>query len=91
MTDLIASDIYISMKSIGLELRKLIKKEKVSIYRMAEDFGVANESLYRSLGGDANPEWKRIKQILDYLGYDLKFAKRKEVKLSKSKQLTKRR
>ena len=72
------------MKSIGLELRKLIKREKVSIYRMAEDFGVANESLYRSLAVDANPEWKRIKQILDYLGYDIEFVKRKEVKVRRT-------
>ena len=72
------------MKSIGFELKKLIKREKVSIYRMAEDFGVANESLYRSLEEGANPEWKRIKQILDYLGYDIKFVKRKEVKVRRT-------
>jgi DNA-binding phage protein len=52
---------------------------------MAEDLGLANESLYRSLKNGGNPEWKRIKQILDYLGYDLKFIKRKEVKEVKSR------
>jgi DNA-binding phage protein len=68
------------MENIGKELKKIIKKEKVSIYKMAEDLGFANESLYRSLKNGANPEWKRIKQILNYLGYDLKFIKRKNVK-----------
>ncbi len=68
------------MKNIGQEIKKLIKKEKVSVYKIAEDLGVANESLYRSLDDGANPEWKRIKALLDYLGYDLKFVKRKEVK-----------
>ena len=84
------ADIYISMKSIGVELRKLIKKESISIYRMAEDFGVANESLYRSLAVDANPEWKRIKQILDYLGYDIKFVQRKGVKVGRAESKRKK-
>ena len=68
------------MENVGREIKRLIKKEKTSVYKMAEDLGVANESLYRSLKNGGNPEWKRIKQILDYLGYDLKFIKRKEVK-----------
>jgi hypothetical protein len=65
---------------------------------MTEDLGIAHESLYRSLKNGANPEWKRIKQILDYLGYDLKFIKRKEVRqkersslLKKGKNLNKKR
>jgi DNA-binding phage protein len=73
------------MENIGSELKRILKKEGVSVYKLAEDLGVANESLYRSLDDGANPEWKRIKQILDYLGYDLKFIKRKEVKPEKSK------
>jgi transcriptional regulator with XRE-family HTH domain len=68
------------MDNIGREIKRLLKKEGVSVYKLAENLGVANESLYRSLADRANPEWKRIKQILDYLGYDLKFIKRKEVK-----------
>jgi DNA-binding phage protein len=79
------------MENIGREIKRLIKKEKASIYKMAEDLGLANESLYRSLKNGANPEWKTLKQILDYLGYDLKFIKRKEVKSGKSKQFNKRR
>jgi hypothetical protein len=29
----------------------------------------------------ANPEWKTIEKLLDYLGYDFKLTKRKEVKI----------
>ena len=79
------------MKKLGTELKELIKKNKVSIYKMTEDLGIAHESLYRSLKNGANPEWKRIKQILDYLGYDLKFVKRKEVNPKKTKPLGSRR
>lgn len=56
------------MENIGTEIKSLIKKQKVSVYKMAEDLGLANESLYRSLKNGGNPEWKWIKQILDYLG-----------------------
>jgi DNA-binding phage protein len=78
------------MENIGREIKRLIKKEKASIYKMAEDLGLANESLYRSLKNGANPEWKTLKQILDYLGYDLKFIKRKEVKSGKPSSSKKR-
>jgi DNA-binding phage protein len=64
------------MENIGRELKRLLKKHKVSVYKVTDDLGIAHESLYRSLKNGANPEWKRIKQILDYLGYDLKFIKR---------------
>ena len=78
------------MEHIGRELKGLLKKHKVSVYKIAEDLGVAHESLYRSLNDGANPEWKRVKQILDYLGYDLKFIKRRKVKPSKPSKGNKR-
>jgi len=79
------------MESIGREIKRLIKKEKVSVYGIARDLGLASESLYRSLDDGANPEWKRIRELLDYLGYNLKFIKRKEVKAKKSKPSRSRR
>ncbi len=83
-------DIYITMKYIGRELKRLLRKHKVSVYKIAEDLGIAHESLYRSLKNGANPEWKRTKQILDYLGYDLKFIKRKGVKQTNLKSSKKK-
>jgi DNA-binding phage protein len=74
------------MESIGKELKKIVKKRRVSFYRIAKDLGIAQESLYRSLLDGANPGWKRIKQILDYLDYDIVLRhKKKETKLIKSK------
>lgn len=74
------------MKSIGKEIRGIIKKKSISLYQIAKDLGVTWESLYRSLLDGANPEWKRIGQILDYLNYDFVLKpKRKEVKPEKSK------
>ena len=66
------------MNSIGDEIKKILKKKGLSVYRMAMDLGVSDESLYRSLESGANPEWKRIKQILDYLGYDVVLKAKKK-------------
>lgn len=79
LTKKTVADIKVSMEDIGKELKALIKKRGVSIYKMADDLGLLNESIYRSLKNGANPEWKRIRQILDYLGYDLKFVRKREV------------
>jgi DNA-binding phage protein len=57
--------------NIGDEIKRILKKKGLSVYRMAKDLGISDESLYRSLDNGANPEWKRIKQILDYLDYDI--------------------
>ena len=75
------------MKSIGKEIRGILKKKHISINRIAKHLGVHWESLHRSLLDNANPEWKRISLVLDYLNYDFILKpKRKEVKRSKSKQ-----
>ena len=68
------------MKSIGKEIKALLKKKGISLYRIAKDLGVSRESLYRSLLDDANPEWKRIGQILDYLDYDFVLRPRRNKK-----------
>ena len=66
------------MKSIGKRIREIAQAQGVSIYRIAKDLGVAQESLHRSLKDDANPEWKRIKEILDYLGYEIDLKPKKK-------------
>ncbi len=72
------------MKNIGKELKELMRKRGVSGYEIARALGIAPESFYRSTGDRANPEWKTIRGILDYLGYDVKFV-RKGVKKTKPK------
>ncbi len=74
------------MKSVGKEIRGIIKKKGISLYQVAKDLDVTWESLYRSLLDGANPEWKRIGQILDYLNYDFVLKpRRKGVKPEKFK------
>ena len=65
------------MESIGKEIKEMIKRKGISRYRVSKDLGVAQESLLRSLKEDANPRWKTVKKVLDYLGYEIRFVKQK--------------
>jgi DNA-binding phage protein len=81
-----------NMESIGKGIRDIIKKKGISLYQIAKDLEITWESLYRSLLDGANPEWKRIKQILDYLDYEIVLRpKRKGVKSKKAKPSSSRR
>ena len=71
--------------NISKALRELVKKEKVPMAHLARGTGVNRVSLYTSLADDGNPERRTIESILEYLGYDFKLLKRKEVKPGKSK------
>ncbi len=66
------------MESIGKQIKEIARKKRVSMYRIAKDLGIAQESLFRSLMDDANPKWNTIKRILDYLGYEIRCAKSKK-------------
>lgn len=68
------------MKSIGKEIREILKKRGISVNKAAHDLGIEQASLWRSLRDDANPEWKTIRQVLDYLGYDCFLRPRRKQK-----------
>ena len=68
------------MESIGKAIKEIIRKKRLTYYRVAKDLGIDHASFHRSLTDDGNPEWKRIKQILDYLNYQVVLKpKRKDV------------
>ena len=74
------------MQSIGTEVRDILKRRRITLYRVTKDLGVAYVSLYRSLKKDTNPRWGTIKTVLDYLDYEIVLRpKRKEVIPKKSK------
>lgn len=71
-----------TMSNISRILREIIEqREGKSIKSVAKAIGVDHGSLYRALKDGGNPEGNTIEKILDYLGYDLKFIKQKEVSL----------
>ncbi len=79
------------MSKISRTLKEIVEKEGVTIRGLAGAIGVDHASLIRSLRDDGNPESRTIEKVLDYLGYDLKVIKRKEVKPIKSKPSRSRR
>ena len=66
------------MESIAKQIRGILRKKEISLYRIAKDLGVARESLHRSLMDGANPEWRTVQKVINYLGYEVKFVKKKE-------------
>ena len=68
------------MEPIGKAIKEIIRAKGISLNQIARDLGIAPESLFRSLKEDANPEWKRIRQILEYLNYEILLKPQKRVK-----------
>jgi DNA-binding phage protein len=68
---------YKSHMDIGRLLKELIAKEGRSFRRTSIDLGIDRASLYRSLKKGANPEWKTIEKVLNYLGYEIRIVKPK--------------
>ena len=66
---------YIYRMNMGRTLRELIAKEGKSIRRTSADLQIDRASLQRSINEGANPEWKTIQKILDYLGYEIRIVK----------------
>jgi DNA-binding phage protein len=60
---------------IGKVLRDLIAKEGKSFRKTAIDLRVDRSTLHRSLKKGANPEWRTIQKVLDYLGYEITIRK----------------
>jgi len=75
------------VSKISKKLKGIIQKEKHSFRGIAKAIGIDHASLSRSLRDDGNPESRTVEKILDYLGYDLKFTKRKKVNPGKPKSL----
>jgi DNA-binding phage protein len=68
-------DMSITMQTTLIEqrLRELVKEN--GLRKTAHDLGIDHASLYRSLRDGSNIKLERIKQLLDYLGYEIRFVK----------------
>jgi DNA-binding phage protein len=62
------------MTKIQKNLKEIIAKERISIYRIAKDLGLDYSTLHKSLN-KGNPTAKTIEKVLNYLGYELKAVK----------------
>ncbi len=62
-------------KSIEETLRDLVKEK--GLRKTAHALGIDHASLYRSLKDGSNIKLGRVKKILEYCQYEIKFAKKK--------------
>jgi transcriptional regulator with XRE-family HTH domain len=65
---------------MGNRLKDIIRREKVSAYRLSKDLELDKGHLSRFLNGKANYSLDKLTMIADYLGYDIEFVKRKPSK-----------
>ena len=66
--------------TIGGQIKELLAKERVTAYRLCKDLGLDQGYLSRVLNNDVNPSYEFTKQMLNYLGYDIRFVKIKSQK-----------
>lgn len=62
-------------KSIEQTLRKLVKEK--GLRKTAHDIGIDPASLHRSLKDGSNIKLERVKNLLDYLGCEIRIVKKK--------------
>ena len=67
-------------------LSEVIKKEEVTIYRIAKAIGVDRPSLSRALKDRGNPGAKTIEKVLMFLGYEIRLVKSRKRVGSNSKE-----
>lgn len=61
---------------MGNRLQNIIRREKISAYRLSKDLGLDKGHLSRVLNGKAQYSLEKLTLIADYLGYDIEFVKR---------------
>ena len=62
---------------MGDRLREVLKRERVSAYRLWKVLEVDQGQMSGFLQGKQNISLDKLGQIADYLGYDIEFVKRK--------------
>jgi DNA-binding phage protein len=73
------------MEDIKKTIRDLIR-QKGTIRKTATDLGMDHANLLRSLREDANPGLKTIQKIVDYLGYEIRFFKKRKLRGSRNEK-----
>ena len=63
---------------MGNRLKDILKREKVSAYRISKDLGMDKGYLSRVLNEKQDMSLKKLEMVAEYLGYDIKLVKRKQ-------------
>jgi transcriptional regulator with XRE-family HTH domain len=66
--------------SIGVQLKTIMEKEKISGYRISKETGIQPSYIGRLLRDKTTPNYSTLKRVLDVLGYEVRFVKSKKGK-----------
>lgn len=66
----------INIPMMGDRLKDIMRREKISAYRVSKDLALDKGHLSKFLNGKASYSWEKLAMIADYLGYDIDFVKR---------------
>jgi DNA-binding phage protein len=55
----------------------MMKDKRVTFYGMGKAIGVDRGSLYKSLRDGSNLELNTLSKVLEYLGYEIRFVRKK--------------
>ena len=79
MTNLIDKSSSVSYHEAMMEnrLKDVLKREKVTAYRLCKDLEIDQGELSRFFHGKRHISLKMLERIADHLGYDIDFVKRK--------------
>lgn len=72
----ISASINYADPMMGNRLKDIMEQEKVTAYRLWKDLSIDQGQLSRFLHEEESISLKKLEQIADYLGYDLKLVKR---------------
>ena len=70
-------------KSIEQTLKEMVLAK--GLRRTAHDLDIDPASLHRSLKDGSNIKLERVKKLLDYIGYEIRFVKKEQKKVKTDK------
>jgi len=65
------------VNNIQAQIRRMMKDKRVTFYGMGKAIGVDRGSLYKSLRDGSNLELNTLSKVLEYLGYEIRFVRKK--------------
>jgi transcriptional regulator with XRE-family HTH domain len=61
---------------VGLKLKQILKKEKISAYKLGQELKIDQGYLSKIINGKTQPTFVWMERVLKYLGYSIDFKKK---------------
>ena len=61
---------------VGLKLNQILKKEKISAYKLGQELKIDQGYLSKIINGKTQPTFVWMERVFKYLGYSIEFKKK---------------